>query len=72
VCPGFIDTPMHRRARGMFGDELYDKGLLPSVHLRRAGRPEEIARSIVFLCSDEASYITGTTLTPDGGFTLTR
>lgn len=72
VCPGFIDTPMHRRARGIFGDELYDKGLLPSVHLRRAGRPEEIARIILFLCSDEASYITGTTLTPDGGFTLTR
>jgi NAD(P)-dependent dehydrogenase (short-subunit alcohol dehydrogenase family) len=38
---------------------------------RRAGRPEEIARSIVFLCSDEASYITGTTLTPDGGYMLT-
>ena len=71
VCPGFIDTPMHQRARGILGDEIYDKGVLPSVHLRRAGRPEEIARAIVFLCSDEASYITGTTLTPDGGFTLT-
>jgi NAD(P)-dependent dehydrogenase (short-subunit alcohol dehydrogenase family) len=71
VCPGFIDTPMHHRARGIVGDELYDKMLLPSVHLRRAGRPDEIAQSIVFLCSDEASYITGTTLTPDGGFTLT-
>jgi NAD(P)-dependent dehydrogenase (short-subunit alcohol dehydrogenase family) len=71
VCPGFVDTPMHRRARGIVGDDLYDKGLLPSVHLRRAGRPEEIARSIIFLCSDEASYITGTTLTPDGGYTLT-
>ena len=71
VCPGFIDTPMHRRLRGIVGDELYDKGLLPSVHLRRAGRPDEIARSIVFLCSDDASYITGTTLTPDGGYTLT-
>jgi len=71
VCPGFIDTPMHRRLRGIVGDELYDNGLLPSVHLRRAGRPDEIARSVVFLCSDEASYITGTTLTPDGGFTLT-
>ena len=71
VCPGFIDTPMHRRGREILGDELYDKVLLSSVHLRRAGRPEEIARSIVFLCSDEASYITGTTLTPDGGFTLT-
>ncbi|TFG51606.1 MAG: SDR family oxidoreductase, partial [Gemmatimonadales bacterium] len=49
----------------------YDKGVLPQVHLRRAGRPEEIAHAIVFLCSDAASYITGTTLTPDGGFTLT-
>lgn len=71
VCPGIIDTPMHHRARGILGDEVYDKGVLPSVHLRRAGRPEEVARVIVFLCSDDASYITGTTLTPDGGFTLT-
>src|SRR5450432_763257 len=64
VCPGFIDTPMHRRLRGIVGDELYDKVLLQRVHVRRAGRPEEIAQSIVFLCSEEASYITGTTLTP--------
>ncbi|HEY7530569.1 MAG TPA: 3-oxoacyl-ACP reductase family protein [Gemmatimonadota bacterium] len=71
VCPGFIDTPMHHRARGILGDEIYDKVLLPSVHLRRAGRADEIARSVAFLCSDEATYITGTTLTPDGGFTLT-
>jgi NAD(P)-dependent dehydrogenase (short-subunit alcohol dehydrogenase family) len=71
VCPGFVDTPMHRRARAAIGDDVYDKGLLPNVHLRRAGRPDEIAGSIVFLCSDEASYITGATLTPDGGYTLT-
>jgi NAD(P)-dependent dehydrogenase (short-subunit alcohol dehydrogenase family) len=71
VCPGIIDTPMHRRLRGLIGDELYDDVLKQRVHMRRAGRPEEIARSIVFLCSDEASYITGTTLTPDGGFALT-
>jgi NAD(P)-dependent dehydrogenase (short-subunit alcohol dehydrogenase family) len=71
VCPGFIDTPMHHRARGIVGDDLYDKVLIPRVHTRRAGRPDEIAQTIVFLCSDEASYISGTTLTPDGGFTLT-
>lgn len=71
VCPGIIDTPMHHRLRGIVGDDLYDKGALPAVHLRRAGRSEEIAQAIVFLCSQEASYITGTTLTPDGGFTLT-
>lgn len=71
VCPGIIDTPMHHRARGLIGDEVYDNVLKNSVHTGRAGRPEEIANAIVFLCSDEASYITGTTLTPDGGFTLT-
>jgi NAD(P)-dependent dehydrogenase (short-subunit alcohol dehydrogenase family) len=71
VCPGFIDTPMHHRLRGVVGDELYDKALIPRVHLKRAGRPEEIANTIVFLCSEEAGYISGTTLTPDGGFTLT-
>jgi NAD(P)-dependent dehydrogenase (short-subunit alcohol dehydrogenase family) len=71
VCPGFVDTPMHQRIRGILGDAVYDDTLLPTVHVRRPGRPEEIAQSIVFLCSDEASYITGTTLTPDGGFTLT-
>ena len=70
VCPGFIDTPMHHRGRRLLGDDLYDKVLIPRVHLKRAGRPEEIAQSIVFLCSDEASYISGTTLTPDGGFIL--
>jgi NAD(P)-dependent dehydrogenase (short-subunit alcohol dehydrogenase family) len=71
VCPGFIDTPMHHRARGIVGDALDDEVLIPRVHTRRAGRPEEIAQTIVFLCSDEASYISGTTLTPDGGFTRT-
>jgi NAD(P)-dependent dehydrogenase (short-subunit alcohol dehydrogenase family) len=62
---------MHHRLRGIVGDDLYDKVLIPRVHTRRAGRPDEIAQTIVFLCSDEASYISGTTLTPDGGFTLT-
>jgi len=71
VCPGIVDTPMHQRARKLLGDDIYDQGVLPSVHLQRAGQPEEIARAIVFLCSDAASYITGTTLTPDGGLTLT-
>lgn len=71
VCPGIIDTPMHHRARDLLGDEIYDEVVLPTVHQRRAGRPEEIASTILFLCSDEASYITGTTVTPDGGFTLT-
>jgi NAD(P)-dependent dehydrogenase (short-subunit alcohol dehydrogenase family) len=71
VCPGFVDTPMHQRIRALLGDAIYDETLLPTVHVKRAGRPEEIAAPIVFLCSHDASYITGTTLTPDGGYTLT-
>jgi NAD(P)-dependent dehydrogenase (short-subunit alcohol dehydrogenase family) len=71
VCPGLVETAMHQRLRAVVGDEAID-AMLPRIHLRRAGRPEEIARAIVFLCSDDASYITGTTLTPDGGFTLTE
>lgn len=71
ICPGIIDTPMHRRARKLLGDALYDQFLGQRVHTRRAGKAEEIAKAILFLCSDEASYITGTTLTPDGGLHLT-
>jgi NAD(P)-dependent dehydrogenase (short-subunit alcohol dehydrogenase family) len=71
VCPGFVDTPMHQRLRGIIGDEIFDDAMVPQVHVRRVGRPEEIASAILYLCSDEASYITGTTLTPDGGFTMT-
>jgi NAD(P)-dependent dehydrogenase (short-subunit alcohol dehydrogenase family) len=71
LCPGVTDTPMHRRLRGIVGDDLYDKGLLPTVHLQRMAQPEEIAKAIVFLCSEESSYISGSTLTVDGGLTLT-
>jgi NAD(P)-dependent dehydrogenase (short-subunit alcohol dehydrogenase family) len=61
---------MHHRARDIVGDEMFAE-LIGKVHQQRAGQPEEIARTILFLCSDDASYITGTTLTPDGGFTTT-
>ncbi|MDP5071533.1 MAG: SDR family oxidoreductase, partial [Congregibacter sp.] len=71
VCPGIVDTPMHQRARSLIGDEAYDQGVIPTVHLQRVGQPEEIAQAILFLCSDDASYITGTSLTPDGGYTST-
>ncbi len=71
VCPGVIKTPMHERIREVIGDAIFDEVILPRVHTRRAGTAQEIAKSIVFLCSDDASYITGTTLTPDGGLTLT-
>jgi 3-oxoacyl-[acyl-carrier protein] reductase len=60
VAPGMIETEMT--------DGLED-GLLAAVPARRAGRPEEVAACVRFLASEEAAYVTGTTLTVDGGMT---
>jgi 3-oxoacyl-[acyl-carrier protein] reductase len=62
VAPGFIDTDM----TATLGHEMKD-GLMRSVPLGRTGKPEEIAAAVAFLCSDEASYITGQTLRVNGG-----
>jgi NAD(P)-dependent dehydrogenase (short-subunit alcohol dehydrogenase family) len=55
VCPGFVDTPMHHAGAASLATTCTTKVLVPRVHTRRAGRPDEIAQAIVFLCSDEAS-----------------
>jgi NAD(P)-dependent dehydrogenase (short-subunit alcohol dehydrogenase family) len=66
VCPGAVDTPMLAPAFELpgFRDQLEKQ-----TPLGRVSSPEEIARPIRFLLSDEASFITGTTLTIDGGLT---
>jgi NAD(P)-dependent dehydrogenase (short-subunit alcohol dehydrogenase family) len=66
VAPGPIDTGMLTRFTG--SDER-KSGLIAGVPLKRVGRPEEIAESIVFLASDKASFITGATIAVDGGKT---
>jgi 3-oxoacyl-[acyl-carrier protein] reductase len=58
VAPGFIDTDM---TAGI-------NGAAQHIPARRTGTPEEVAACVRFLASDEASYVTGTTLTVDGGF----
>ena len=63
VRPGFIDTQMH--ADG--GEPQRVKRLAPSLPLRRAGIPEEVASAIAYLLSDEASYITGSFIDVAGG-----
>jgi len=65
VAPGFIETDMTEAVRNMGGDKIVD-----NVPLKRLGKPEDIANAVLFLASDEASYITGVTLTVDGGMTL--
>ncbi len=64
VAPGPIETPMLNRFTGT--DER-KAGLLSRVPLKRAGRPEEIAQTIVFISSDKASFITGASYLVDGG-----
>ena len=70
VCPGVTDTPLHHEIKGNLGSDAFE-GLKAQTHQRRIGEPAEIARAIAFLASDEASFITGTTLTADGGFHMT-
>jgi NAD(P)-dependent dehydrogenase (short-subunit alcohol dehydrogenase family) len=65
IAPGGIDTPMANPA-GLPKEEI--NKLMGRALLKRIGRPEEVASAVVFLASDEASYITGTTLYVDGGW----
>jgi len=69
VAPGFIVTEMTdatARRLGVEPEELR-KGAAAANPVRRVGYPEDIAAAVAFLCSDEASYITGQTLYVDGG-----
>jgi NAD(P)-dependent dehydrogenase (short-subunit alcohol dehydrogenase family) len=64
IAPGPIETAMLNRFTGT--DER-KAGLVAGVPLKRVGRPEEIAQTIVFVASDKASYITGASIAVDGG-----
>jgi len=63
ICPGYIATEMVMAVP----KEVLEKSILPMIPARRLGQPEEIARCVVFLASDDAGFITGSTLTANGG-----
>jgi NAD(P)-dependent dehydrogenase (short-subunit alcohol dehydrogenase family) len=69
ICPGLIQTPMSDQmvAAGQ-GDAL--KAMEKSIPMGRVGRPEEIASAVLWLCSDAASYVTGQSISVDGGFIM--
>lgn len=67
VCPGMIETDMLDRI--LASESAQREQALAAHPMGRAGRPEEIAEAILFLCSDSASYINGHALTVDGGTT---
>ncbi|MEC0226487.1 SDR family NAD(P)-dependent oxidoreductase [Paenibacillus alba] len=64
VCPGYIDTPLIEGRSEEVTQHLI--GLHP---MGRLGRPEEVAKAVLFLASEDASFITGTSLLVDGGYT---
>ncbi len=66
ISPGNIDTPMGRLE---FERLSYIREATEKTPIRRLGRPEEIAAAVDFLCSDDASFITGCDLLVDGGYT---
>jgi NAD(P)-dependent dehydrogenase (short-subunit alcohol dehydrogenase family) len=65
VCPGVIETPMTER--GLSDPELRAR-LLASEPIGRVGTPEEVAETVVWLCSDAASFVTGHAMSVDGGY----
>jgi len=68
ICPGEVDTPMGRRKLEPAQVEQQQRAAAMRYHLRRVGKPEDIANAVTFLASDEASWITGVVLPVDGGF----
>lgn len=67
VCPGFTLTPMFEAVEV---HEKFRENLQHAIPMKRFGQPEEIAKTILFLASDEASFTTGQGLIVDGGLGL--
>jgi acetoacetyl-CoA reductase len=63
ICPGYVNTEMVQAVP----KDVLEKSILPQIPIGRLGEPEEIARCVVFLASDDAGLITGATLTANGG-----
>ncbi|MBP2562680.1 acetoacetyl-CoA reductase [Neorhizobium galegae] len=63
ICPGYIATEMVRAVP----EKVLNERIIPLIPVGRLGEPEEIARCVVFLASDDAGFITGSTLTANGG-----
>lgn len=63
ICPGYINTDM----MATISDDAMQKHILPQIPVGRLGEADEIARCVVFLASDDAGFITGSTLSANGG-----
>ena len=63
VCPGYIATDMVKA----IDEKVLNERIIPLIPVGRLGEPEEIARVVVFLASDDAGFITGSTISANGG-----
>ena len=63
VCPGYIGTEMVRA----IDEKVLKERIIPQIPVGRLGEPEEIARVVTFLASDDAGFITGSTISANGG-----
>ncbi|MEP6624341.1 MAG: SDR family oxidoreductase, partial [Acidimicrobiia bacterium] len=69
ICPGFIDTPMLQGVFAMDGMDAILADITAAHQLGRLGRAAEIASAALFLCSADASFVSGVALPVDGGYT---
>jgi NAD(P)-dependent dehydrogenase (short-subunit alcohol dehydrogenase family) len=67
IAPGYMDTPM---AQPFFEDPQYGGVWIDAIPMKRPGQPEELAPIAVLLASEASSYMTGTTVVVDGGYTI--
>jgi len=70
VCPGMIQTPMSEQMIAAGQGEELEQMMKTYVPMARLGRPEEIADAVLWLCSSAASYVTGQSISVDGGFVM--
>jgi acetoacetyl-CoA reductase len=63
ICPGYIGTEMVRAVP----EKVLNEKIIPQIPVGRLGEPEEIGRCVVFLASDDAGFLTGSTISPNGG-----
>ncbi|MBL6945010.1 MAG: SDR family oxidoreductase [Rhodospirillales bacterium] len=68
ICPGFIDTPMFRQA--MEGDPARYEKIVSRISLGETGQASDVGNAILFLCSEQARYLTGLQLPVDGGYAI--
>ena len=75
ICPAYVRTPLvegqiadQARIHGISEDEVVERIMLTEPAIKRLVEPEEVAELVAYLCSPEASFINGASLTMDGGW----